>query len=189
MLSRTNEIIRSVTEIHLAMRFADPPFSVREFSKYYPAFQFQASTDLPAGIDGQLVVQDGRNYVFFRKEQSHVRNRFTICHEVGHAFLHVEEEAFKCDAVEHRGRDYFLHRPIKEQEADFFAAELLVPLPMLDRFVLDDLNTVKEKEHQELVRVLAEKFMVSKPCMQLRLEDLNDIRRTTAGRGVYLKRA
>lgn len=187
MLSRYNEIIHKVTEIHLRINFTDPPFNLKEFCQYYPAFKMESSHDLPQGVDGRLIVQDDFRYIYYRADMPHTRNRFTAGHEIGHAFIHFEEQ-FLCNIVEHRSREYFLRRPIKEQEADFFAAELLVPMPMLDGMIIDDLSTMSLKDYNDLLSILADKFLVSKACMRLRLEDLNDLRRTTAGRGLYLRR-
>ena len=86
------------------------------------------------------------------------RSRFTIAHELGHYFLHMENSenglitSFRMD------------RSPRETEANRFAAELLMPEPLV------------RKEYEKMVipvsDSLAEKFKVSKQAMRVRLDSL-----------------
>lgn len=86
------------------------------------------------------------------------RRRFTIAHELGHFFLHHDGEEL----------EYLDLRSTKksqeEQEANQFAAELLMP------------ETEVKVEYEKLmfptVEALAKKFGVSKQAMQYRLKNL-----------------
>ncbi|WP_437654708.1 ImmA/IrrE family metallo-endopeptidase [Sorangium sp. So ce1182] len=56
-----------------------------------------------------------------------VRQRFTMAHEIGHLLLHPLNRMFRDTTLARRG-------DVREEEANEFAASLLMPLWMLDRF-------------------------------------------------------
>lgn len=62
------------------------------------------------------------------------RMTFTIAHELAHYLLHREWAQSKAYQVLPRQNDYARNKPPEEQEADCFAAELLVPADMLNRY-------------------------------------------------------
>ncbi|MCL2576354.1 MAG: ImmA/IrrE family metallo-endopeptidase [Defluviitaleaceae bacterium] len=84
------------------------------------------------------------------------RQRFTMAHELGHFFLHRNDEpliiSFRSD------------RSPREYEADEFAAKILMPKEMLTKHYEDML--IKR------AFVLASKFNVSVPAMKYRLDNL-----------------
>jgi hypothetical protein len=85
------------------------------------------------------------------------RRRFTIAHEIGHFMLHPPRAR-----MERGGRVSEAGR-LEEREADSFAAELLMPEPL-----------VRQAVHEQGADVsrLADRFLVSKAAMQLRLKIL-----------------
>lgn len=77
---------------------------------------------LAISADGFTEIDDKGNYVIAINEQnSEQRNRFTICHEIGHIILH---NVFK---------DYSK----LEQEANMFSARILMPMCLLYECNLD----------------------------------------------------
>jgi len=88
------------------------------------------------------------------------RKTFTIAHELGHHKLHSEylddEGRYQ---IFPRMNDYIGVKPPEEQEADAFAAELLVPLNLLRKYV--DFATPAE---------LAAMFMVSRDVILNRIK-------------------
>ena len=88
------------------------------------------------------------------------RKVFTIAHELGHHVLHKDylddEGAYQ---VFPRMNSYSGAKPAEEQEADAFAAELLVPLNMLRKYV--DFASPSE---------LAAMFMVSRDVILNRMK-------------------
>jgi hypothetical protein len=166
---RENEIVSTVNYLHHRLQFRDPPFSLQEFFESFPYFKL-APARLPRGYEGELLIQGRQKIIRYRVETRESKNRHTIAHEIGHGFLHAREE-FCC----HLSRSFslFKKKPVdtKEWEADFFAFELLAPLPMLDRHapLLEKLD--KEKRAQE-ARRLARLFGISTLAMKTRLRDL-----------------
>ena len=90
---------------------------------------------------------------------SGARKRFSIAHELGHYFLHVENGkpyvAF---------RDNTSRRNEQEREADFFAANLLMP----DELVIEAHNSLPFP----FVNSLANSFGVSLQAMKIKLDTL-----------------
>lgn len=101
---------------------------------------------------------DNSSVIYLPCDSSPSRDRFTIAHELGHYFLHREENQSK--SFTRRGSDK------KEWQANWFAAELLMP----------------EKEfRQEALAcnndegALARKFGVSQSAVSVRLKSFNKI--------------
>jgi len=91
--------------------------------------------------------------VIIKKDISNTRKRFTIAHEIYHA-------------LEHRNlvSPYAVNNDFIEQEANIFAAELLMPANEVKRAIFEDKIFYLDD--------LAYLFYVSKQAMQIRLKRL-----------------
>lgn len=70
------------------------------------------------------------------------REIFTLAHEIGHAILHLEEDtSFIDDNITINGRS----TDKKEQEANYFAACLLMPDDDVSRFIDLEIQDFHEK--------------------------------------------
>jgi hypothetical protein len=85
------------------------------------------------------------------------RRRFTIAHEIGHFVLHPQRLGPE------RGGAVNAAWRAQEREADQFAAELLMPEPLVREAVVEQGDDVAR---------LADRFDVSRPAMQTRLRRL-----------------
>lgn len=179
MLERTNLILGHVASIHEAMDHEEPPFDFSRFLEVYPEFTLIPAR-LPAVLDGRLRIKEGRPFIFYNVNTTRGRQRFTIAHEIGHAFLHTD--LFACRVAETFSRHKTSRRPVAESEADFFASELLIPMPLLDRHAPAELEVLPEAAHNRLVVRLSRTFNVSKTAMRIKLHDLRHVRKTTVGR-------
>lgn len=100
-----------------------------------------------------------KNKIYVNSEEPYNRNTFTIAHELGHYFLH--KSLFEKDPEKYK---VLLRTPVAktidplETEANTFAANLLVPKYMLDKY--RKYATVEE---------LAELFTVSQEVIRMRL--------------------
>lgn len=115
MLERTNVILGQVASIHEAMDFDEPPFDFSRFLEVYPEFTLIPAR-LPAVLDGRLRVKEDHPFIFYNVNTTRGRQRFTIAHEIGHAFLHTD--VFACRVAETFSRHRTSRRPLAEREAD-----------------------------------------------------------------------
>lgn len=116
--------------------------------------------DDPEELDGMLMeLEDGTRVAMVNKAKSFVRGRFTLAHELGHIFLnHDKRDFYDAEVAREYGEDIPENaKPPKEQEADAFASELLIPVEQLKKHQGDLKNPEK----------LAGIFQVSKPAMTI----------------------
>lgn len=121
--------------------------------------EYMELDDLEA-VDGMLMVlEDGTRVAMVNRAKAYVRGRFTLAHELGHIFLsHDKRDFYDAEAVREYGEDMPENaKPPWEQEADAFAAELLIPMEQLKKYQAELKNPDK----------LAGIFQVSKPAMSI----------------------
>jgi hypothetical protein len=112
------------------------------------------TTGEPFLCEGSLQPMGDGHAIVVRGASSERRRRFTIAHEIGHFVLHPGRLApERGGAVNDAWRQH-------EREADQFAAELLMPEPLVREAVL---------ELGPDARRLADRFEVSRRAMQVRL--------------------
>ena len=130
------------------------------------------SYDLGENVSGILVIENSIGTIGYSPENSKVRQRFTIAHELGHFLLHKHHssEVFidKDFIIKYRSEKKYTSTEIKqEQEANTFAAALLMPLDMLKAEVAKKENL--NLSETELISTLAKIFDVSIPAMTYRI--------------------
>lgn len=119
-------------------------------------------------FSGLLFRKDGIAYMAISSNESPVRQRFTIAHELGHFFLHPQKDTF----IEYRDNKYKkkVVRSTEEKEANFFAASLLMP----KKFIEVDIKNIPDKIVSENdIKNLAQKYKVSEEAMTYRLINLH----------------
>lgn len=141
-----------------------PPVPVVELVKNY-GYDIQ-EVKLPPDVAGFL---DPKNHIIYINiSDSDTRKAFTIAHELGHIKLHAS-------SLEHNPDIGILYRrPLgrkddnpEEQEANSFAACLLVPESMLQEIK----NQYKDITQGEDIELLSSLFGVSPEVMGYRLHD------------------
>ena len=173
MSDRENEIIALVTYIHNRIGFSDPPFSFLDFCGAFPRYELQPA-DMPRGFNGEIIMKGPHLIIRYRSGSRPSTSRFAIGHEVGHGFLH-EDQQFQCKISSSFS---IFKKPAgdpREWEADFFSAELLIPLPVLNR-TTGDLKSLSGPEYQKELSRQTEAFGVTRSTMKSRFEDLNKMR-------------
>lgn len=130
----------------------------------------------PIGEDadmGFVMKKDADTIIFTNTNSRLSREIFTLAHEIGHITLHMENmTSFIDDAITISGRS----TDEKEQEANYFAACLLMPEDEVEKFL--DLE-MEDFEHNglsamDIARIMSE-FNVSFEMALNRLENLNRI--------------
>ena len=129
--------------------------------------------DLGENVSGVLVMDSGKGTIGINPTESKVRQRFTIAHELGHYELHKQDSGLFIDKefkMLFRDQNSSKGEIRKEQEANAFAAAILMPEKLLikeiknQNFDLTDEASMKE---------LAKTFNVSVPAMTFRIANLN----------------
>lgn len=119
--------------------------------------------DFPDSISGVIKTLDKIKAIGVNQNHSEVRQRFTIAHELGHYLSgheNIDHESLKPSHDDKRYMDKWWKQ---EEEADEFAAELLMPEKMLKRdIVVGKINT----------KILAEKYKTSEQAMIIQLVNL-----------------
>lgn len=126
-----------------------------------------------------LIVVDEKNWEKYNSSQfiivnlaeSAVRRRFTIAHELAHYILHRNGNklyAHRDMAIEENSRKSI------EQEANYFAANILMP----ERLVKEKVEALKTELWGKmpkfvLVREIADHFVVSESAAEVRLKQLD----------------
>ncbi|TLD94490.1 ImmA/IrrE family metallo-endopeptidase [Helicobacter jaachi] len=100
--------------------------------------------------------------IYIAKSEGYARKRFSIAHEIGHYVLHKEECQKEGRHISYRDEISSLGFEIKEIEANFFAANLLMPKESVMSLVLEG-YTLEEMAHY---------FNVSNVSMGYRLKFL-----------------
>lgn len=122
---------------------------------------------------GFTIKKDNDTIIFTNTCSRLSREIFTLAHEIGHAVLHVnDEDSFIDDNITISGRS----TDEKEQEANYFAACLLMPADDVERFL--DLELVgfgkSGLSAMDIARIMSE-FNVSFDMALNRLENLGKI--------------
>lgn len=129
---------------------------------------------------GMIVVDDKKwkeydtdKFIIVNITETPVRRRFTIAHELAHYILH------KQDSLLYAHRDYSENTQIKERietEADYFAANVLMP----EELVRECVEDIKERHGGKilnlvLINEISRMFYVSETAARVRLQQLKMI--------------
>ena len=122
--------------------------------------------DFSDDISGVFFKKDGKLFLGVNDGHAPTRQRFTIAHEIGHHMLHTDDILHYDDFEKKNDEMYFRAdriRSSQETEANFFAAEILMPTGLIEKCVENGIEYVED---------LAEAFKVSPEAMRYRLTNL-----------------
>ncbi len=137
--------------------------------------------DLDGDISGFLLKDKGKATVGLNMYHADVRKRFTLAHEIGHFKLHEIDSpifvdySYKGSMLRSKESNKIYRRtnnevnPTMEKEANFFAANLLMPKILVKREIENINNNL---DYDNKVSKLAEVFEVSTQAMDYRLKFL-----------------
>jgi Zn-dependent peptidase ImmA (M78 family) len=126
---------------------------------------------LPDGVAGAYGLKSDRAFIFVNSGQWPVRRRFTLAHELGHHMLHQR-------GIIDSERDIFGEPTSpREQQANAFAAEFLVPLIAVQNWM--EREQPDGSVNLDVVVQLAAFFGVSATVARIRLEKARYIPRTS----------
>lgn len=119
--------------------------------------------DFPETMSGVIKIQEAKKVIAVNKNMPVVRQRFTIAHELGHYLSGHSNFSHERETFVDPDKKYLDPRHRDEEEADEFAAELLMPDYLLKKDVLENKLSATE---------LAKKYEVSEQAMWLQLINL-----------------
>jgi Zn-dependent peptidase ImmA (M78 family) len=178
MMRKLQRAVREAQRVLDQHSVASAPVNVEALARRWAHLLKQ---NLDEDISGMLVpltnVVDGRQWaIVVNKLHSHVRQRFTIAHELGHLLLHGYTAAHADRGFKVRLRDSHSSEGsvFEEIEANRFAAELLMPEALLRRRLA---NHTIEYASQDLsgerqLAKLAREFNVSRQALSIRVSSL-----------------
>lgn len=111
----------------------------------------------------------GRTRITSQERRLTSRGRWKLAHEIGHHVVHTGQPA-------DRGVGDWERNEL-EHEADLFAAEVLMPAPLVEKAVKS-----LDKDHPMDVEELARSFKVGRQEMEKRLRQLGLLRKEILGR-------
>lgn len=127
------------------------------------------------GLSGVLYEDEGKFKIVINSEHASVRQYFTLAHEIGHFFLHkeyieqkgmlIDDNTFGGKTAMFRDGVYSQEDREKEVEANFFAAELIMP----EDYVRKYWPAFGEERIVDFAKI----FNVSLLAITIRLETLN----------------
>ncbi len=129
---------------------------------------------LGGNADLGFTVRKDNDIIIFTNSCSRLsREIFTLAHEIGHVILHLEGES---SFIDNNGTINGRNTDEKEQEANYFAACLLMPADAVNRFIDLELLNFREKglSAMDIARIMSE-FNVSFDMALNRLESLKVI--------------
>lgn len=136
---------------------------------------------LPYETSSVLIRQsDGRRVIGVNARHAKKRQRFSIAHEIGHATLHLADQApDDGEAVVSRPLEVLFRDDLasagtsrREIEANTFAANLLMPGPLVHKTFRECWKVNSPRSLDEVVDDLANEFDVSGQAMRYRLVNL-----------------
>ena len=129
--------------------------------------------DLGENVSGVLIIQNGIGTIGVNPNDSPLRQRFTIAHELGHYVLHRGDSDLFIDKgfkVHFRDGKSSKGEEKKEIEANAFAAAILMP----HRLLISQIKSANiDLADDEAIKKLAQKFGVSPMAMTYRISNLN----------------
>jgi Zn-dependent peptidase ImmA (M78 family) len=139
------------------------PINVEDIAK---SLSVQIKKTPSKDFSGLLFRKNEVAFMAINNEESLVRQRFTIAHELGHFFLHEDKNTF----IEFRNREGNIIKNRKEREANQFAASLLMPRAFLEKDIKClPTNSISETE----INYLSQRYKVSEESMTYRLINLH----------------
>lgn len=117
----------------------------------------------PDTISATIQIEGPKKVIGLNQKQPETRQRFSIAHELGHYLSGHENFSHEHEMFVDRDKKYLDPQHREEEEADEFAAELLMPEFMLRKDVL---------ENKLDVPTLAGKYNVSEQAMWIQLINL-----------------
>lgn len=165
---QTDDIITQVNQV-LKDNYSDdvtPPIDVYGIAKNAGLTLVEIPFPVESNhISGFITKNNGADTLYVNSNEPENRRKFTVAHELGHWYLHKDElETNPNRSILFRIALGKLNTDPIEKEANIFAANLLVPMNLLEQYNKDGEDT----------QSLAKQFGVSQDVIGYRLQLLRE---------------
>lgn len=163
----------------------EPPYSTRHILEtLFPDIPVSGAA-LPDGVTEMAVVRPGGRALFYNRNSQHTSQRVGLMHGLYHHLSDLkglgEHTIRECNIPFRKLTSYEARRDPVELACDLFAAEVLVPLDVLDDYAPDLLysnDPVVNEALKDEADNLSSRFNVPNGFMRWRLRDLQSFRKT-----------
>ena len=176
MLIRRKLISGKVEELLHTTAQEKPAINVDVIAKYLE-IKIERSPAPSEDISGFLMIENNIPVIGLNSDNSELRQRFTLGHEIGHFVLqhhlgkgtpHIDKQI----SVQFRNSTSSTGVKVEEMEANLFAAELLMPAEMLARTLQRYSVITISDDDDDTIKSLAQEYQVSAAAMTVRLSSL-----------------
>lgn len=176
MLIRRKLISTKAEEILHATQQLKPAINVDKVAEFLK-IRVERSPAPSEDISGFLMVDGSSPVIGLNSDNSPLRQRFTLGHEIGHFVLqhHLGKSTPHIDkqiSVQFRNSTSSSGVKVEEMEANLFAAELLMPTAMIARSLKTNSVITLSDDDDMTIQTLAKEYQVSVPAMTVRLSSL-----------------
>ena len=105
--------------------------------------------------------------ILLNKQDSLERQAFTVAHEIGHFMLHCKDNTNFYERY-HGGAEQTDSQKLIEDQADFFAANLLLPKKLMKAYIAQHNNLSRS----DLTSKICKDFLVERATVDKRFEEL-----------------
>ena len=173
--TRQNEI-ETLTETILkdSNQFLKAPVDIIKIAKENNIIVVESEFE-DTSISGMISKKANQAMIVVNKKDNSKRKRFTIAHELGHYFLHLEVgEEHVDEVIMFRGAKKKVASEDKtmEREANAFAAAILMNKETLVNELRELVVGAGMNSISEIIEYIAVKFQVSEEAMKYRLNEI-----------------
>lgn len=162
---------RAILTLKETIGLNNPPIDVFQIANKLGAECSEA--ELPESVSGVMEKHpSGGHTILFNRDHCKERQRFTIAHEIGHMLFSSRAGLYIDKTIYFRnGRSHEAVDP-EEITANTFAAELLMPSPLVKKALNSFLKNGFLDTSIDVVSDLAKTFAVSTTAMSIKLQNL-----------------
>lgn len=181
---KRNDIEKEAQKLIDALNINAAPVEIEKIAEY-AGCTVKPFDDDKDGVSGIFMFNNKVPTIGYNNNQSPVRQRFTIAHELGHYILHSDNDPKEVYVDNNaflplfRDENSSTGTSLIEQQANAFAAAILMP----EKFVAEEIKNLKLDLTDESPEIadLAKKFNVSLMAMSIRLANLHLVQSNAIG--------
>lgn len=132
----------------------------------------------PRKVSGYTrITKNGQPEIVVNAKEPEGRRRFTMAHELGHIIMHwgyPESKISKDQMTILYRQDSYYNSDLYEyeKEANEFAAQLLAPIDVIERVIVEPVSSFEEDQLDFLSSRIAESFNITKSFANVQLKKL-----------------